>query len=228
LLLALGNRAGAAEAYYLLMFGSQRIPNNPSYSHSWASFVRAVWDRPGPPRLEVHTISWVPRDLHIRVFALAPEAGTNLDLHATLRYVAANGERVSLWGPYQIDRALYLRALDQVRLLQSGQVFYKAVDTGYTSDHVSNCVHAVSSLAEGYRLLVLTSSWGETASFLILGELTPWIREPCTVHSWVAKALGLGSYPIVYRQPGEHPRAGALRRLLGREPPLQANCGPPQ
>jgi hypothetical protein len=228
LLLTPGGRAGAAEAYYLLLFGSQRTPNDPSYSHSWATFVRAVWDRPGPPRLEAHTISWLPRNLCIRVLALAPECGANLELHATLRYAAANDERVSLWGPYQIDRALYVRALDQIRLLESGRVLYKAVDTGYSSDHVSNCIHALSSLAEGYRLYILTPAWGETASFFVLGELAPWIIEPCTVHTWVAKALGLGAYPIIYRQPGEHPRSGALRRLLGRGPPVQATCGPPQ
>jgi hypothetical protein len=228
LLLGPANPAGATEAYYVLVFGSQRTLNEPCYSHSWATFVRAVWDRPGPPRLEAHTISWLPRSLRIRVLALAPENGTNLDLDATLRYVLANGERVSLWGPFQIDRGLYLRALEQIRLLQSGRVLYKKLDTGYTSDCVSNCIHAVSSLAEGHRLHVLTPCWGETASFAILGDFSPWIMEPCTVHSWVAKALGLAAYPIIYRQPGEHPRSGALLRLLGLEPPPRATCGPPQ
>src|SRR4051794_19021682 len=57
LLLALDSPVPAADAYYLLMFGSQRIPNEPSHSHSFATFVRAEWVGPAMPRLEVQTIS---------------------------------------------------------------------------------------------------------------------------------------------------------------------------
>ena len=120
LLLALGNTAPAAEAYYLLMFGSQRTPNEPNYSHSFATFVRAHWVSPAAPRLEVQTISWMPRDLRIRAFALTPQSGVNLDLPASLRNAYANGERVSLWGPYQIHRDLYWRAAAQARSAARG------------------------------------------------------------------------------------------------------------
>jgi hypothetical protein len=233
LLLAGAPTARGAEAYYLLVFGSQRIPNNPDYSHSFATFVHATWDAPGcAPRLEAVTISWLPRNLRIRTLALAPECGANLDLHGTLRYVFANGERVSLWGPYLIDRDLYLRALAQVRLLQSGQVRYKANDVGYPTDCVANCIHAISSLGEGYRLHVVIPAWGETATYYVQRELTPWVLDPCHTHPWVASALGLGGYPIIYRQPGENPRSGVfrgpLRRLLGAERDVVASYGPPR
>jgi hypothetical protein len=219
-----GGAVQAQEAYYVLVFGSQRLPNNPDYSHSFATFVRAAWSRPAgtPPQLEVHTISWLPRDGPIRAFALLPECGQNLDLPTTLRYALAEGERISLWGPYQIRPELYQRALVQIQLLESGKVRYKANDIGYPTNRVSNCIHAVSSLVEGHRLHVVIPSWGETASYYIQQELRPWIIEPCRTHLWVAAALGLDSYPIIYRQPDEHPYSGLLRaplhRLLSGEP----------
>jgi hypothetical protein len=232
--LSLGRGARGAEAYYLLMFGAQRVPNNPDYSHTWATFVRATWDVPGQPacRLEAHTISWLPRNLRVRAYALLPECGQNFDLDVTLRWAPANGARVSLWGPYQIDRDLYLRSLAQLQLLQSGQVLYKANDAGHTSDCVSNCIHAVSSITEGHRLHVVSHSWGETASYYVLHEMTPWLIEPCRTHAWVGSALGLDRYPIIYRAFDEHPHSGRLQgpiaRLLGNEQCLQASYGPPR
>jgi hypothetical protein len=233
-LLVSGREGRAGEMHFLLMFGSQRVPNNPNYSHTFATFGRASWPGNGPcppcPRLEAFSISWLPRDLVIRVGALQAECGANFDLHATLRHVLASGERVSLWGPYQIHPELYHRAWRQAALLQSGEVLYKAIDAGHRSDRVSNCIHAVSSLAEGHRLTVASPGWGETASYLVLQRLEPWIIDPCRSHPWVGSALGLDHYPIIYRD-WENPRSGALRgplhRLFGGEKDLRATYGPP-
>src|SRR6202022_3434320 len=100
-------------------------------------------------------------------------------------------QRVSLWGPYQIDRDLFERAVRQIRLLDSGQVLYKANDTGYRVDHVSNCIHAVSSIVEGIRLRVGSPGWGETASYAVLVRFQPWVIDHDRVHPWVGSALGL-------------------------------------
>jgi hypothetical protein len=232
--LACTGPAQAGEAYFLLVFGSQRTPNDPDYSHSFATFVRATWDGPAPvaPRLEVHTISWLPSNLRIRALALLPECGHNYELHMTLRWAFANRERVSLWGPYQIDRDLYLRALAQISLLESGQVRYKANDVGHPTNRVSNCIHAISSLREGHRLYIAISSWGETASYFILEELTPWLIGPCQEHAWISSALGLDNYPLIHRRFGEHPHSGLVQgpfhRLYGGEKGLTASYGPPR
>jgi hypothetical protein len=224
--------ARGQEAYFLLMFGSQQTPPDADHSHSFATFVRVCYNgpQPGVPVIESHTISWLPRNLDIRVLALLPEPGHNFDLHTTLRFVLGDCQRVSLWGPYQIDPELYCRAMRQIRLLESGQVRYKAVDSGYPSDRVSNCIHAIGAVAEGNRVRVLSPGWGETASFSLLERFRPWIVDCSHTHPWVASALGLNCYPIIYRN-FEHPRSGYLRgptsRLFGRERDSTASYGPP-
>jgi hypothetical protein len=226
--------AQAGEAYYLLMFGSQQIPTNPNYSHSWATFVRASWEGDAPcpinPTLEAHTISWLPASMVIRVWALCPECGANFELHATMNHALDNGERISMWGPYEIEPDLYDRAMRQIAHLSSGQVRYKANDTAYPSDRVSNCIHAVSSIAGGFRLRVPSPGWGQTASFAILLRLRPWIINRDEVHSWVGSALGLDQYPIIYRdwgRPFSGSFIGPLNRLFGPERYIVPTYGPP-
>src|SRR4051812_26833383 len=77
--------AWAGEAYYVLMFGEQRIPNNPDYSHTFATFVKATWVGDGPcpqsPVLECHTISWLPANMKVRAFATFAECGHNFEMH---------------------------------------------------------------------------------------------------------------------------------------------------
>jgi hypothetical protein len=196
-------RVQAGEAYFLLMFAAQRTPNLPSDSHSFASFVRASWPDEGPcpraPCLEVYTISWFPAKLPVRAYALLPECGRNFGLEETLQYVLASHARVSLWGPYPIDADLYRRAARQVTLLTSGQVAYKMIDTGYCSDGVSNCIHALSGLCGGPAVHVFSPGWGDAASCAVVVQMRPWILDCCHVYLWIVSALGLERYPIVYR-----------------------------
>jgi hypothetical protein len=137
---------------------------------------------------------------------------------------------VSLWGPYQIEPDLYGRALKQIGLLESGQVQYKANDAWHRADRVSNCIHAVSTVADGPWLRVLSPGWGETASYVVLRRLLPWVIDCDHVHPWVGSALGLDAYPLIYRDL-EPPRSGAILgpvyRLRGGERELQATYGPP-
>jgi hypothetical protein len=225
--------AQAGECFYVLVFGAQTVPSNPSYSHSFATFVRASWpgDAPCPdnPALETQTISWLPATLTIRTYALRPECGNNVDLHPTIRWCQCNDMRISLWGAYRICPDLYCRAAKQVELLNSGQVRYKALDTGYQSDNVSNCIHAASSIVSGFRLRVASPGWGETASFAILRRYEPQILDDRQPYPWVGSALGLDEYPIIYRD-WQSPYSGAigpLYRVVGGERNLQATYGPP-
>jgi hypothetical protein len=216
------------------MFGQQQIPNNPSYSHTFAMFVRASWPGSNPcrtaPCLEVCTISWLPCNMRLRALALRPEGGRRFDLYTTLHWALANDMRTSLWGPYQIHPELYQRALRQAALLESGQVLFKVNDLGHRGDQVSNCIHAVSNIVDGNPVHVAVPGWGETASYRVLCRMEPWIIQGHVVHTWVASALGLDRYPIIYRD-WQNPQisgfGGPIGRLLGNEWDLQPTYGPP-
>ena len=223
----------AGESYYLLMFGAQRVPANPDYSHTFATFVRATWEGDGccpqNPTLEAHTISWLPCNGVVRLVAFFPETGRNFGLKETIRWSADNDMRVSIWGPYKIKRELYERAVAQVANLESGQVRYKALDSGRPTDKVSNCIHAVSSLSQGFRLRVASPGWGETASYFVLKELKPWICDTGVTHPWVGSALGLDEFCLIYRD-YQNPNSGIvgpLFRVFGGERDLKATMGPP-
>jgi hypothetical protein len=226
--------ARAGEAYYVVLFASQRVPNDPEYSHTFATFVRTSWPGNGrctrPVSVEAHTISWLPSNLKIRVLALMPESGHNYTLDQTLRYALANDARVSLWGPYQIEPELYVRALRRKQQLESGNVCFKADDALYDSDCVTNCIHAVGGTVDGMRVRVLIPGWGEVASYAVLLRMEPWIIDPNCVHPWVGSALGLDRYPIIYRAwrpPLSGAVLGPINRLLGGERCLTATYGPP-
>jgi hypothetical protein len=207
--------ARAEEFYYMMVFGSQRVPPQASYSHTFATFVKATGQGPCAESyaLESVTISWLPRVLDIRLFALLPELGQNLDLYATIRWALNTGQRVSMWGPYRIDQDLYCRAVRQVRLLESGTVQYKAVDAGWPGTVASNCIHAVSSIEGGRILRVLSINHGETASFYVTLRLSPWILDGRRKHEWVSARLGIDAYPIIHREL-ENPHSGVVQWAL--------------
>jgi hypothetical protein len=152
-LLLLAGSTRADDFYYVAVFGSQTIPADPDYSHTFAAFVRASGEGPCPAAFNVEDcfcISWLPANLKVRTCALLPECGHNFGLHETLDNVLRNDDRVSLWGgPYRIDKELYDNARRQVGVLESGEVRYKAVDSGYPADRVSNCIPRREHLRRG-------------------------------------------------------------------------------
>jgi hypothetical protein len=191
--------ARAGESYYVLIFGAQRSAVQPNHTHSWATFVR-VCGGPQGGWLEHHTISWLPETLEIRVGSRRPESGNILDLYTTLNWTLGDGQKVSMWGPFQIEPELYFKALEQIAHLGSGEVGYKAVDFGYRTEEVSNCIHAVSDLAGSPRARVFIPGYGQGASRVITARLRKYMIEPRQTHPWVADALGLSHYPIRHRE----------------------------
>jgi hypothetical protein len=216
--------ARAEEYHYLMIFGAQLDATQPRYTHSWAVFACASGSGPCFENycLESFTISWSPQTLEMRPLS-RPEPGVNLDLYQSLQWAEDLHLRVSAWGPFLIDKETYDRAVQQYTLLESGRVRYKMIDAFHRSDHVSNCIHAVSSIRGGYRLRVVSPSYGQTASYYLVQRFRPRIIDPWQVHDWVYARLGLYAYPIVRRAWNEHPRSGvfwrAVMRLLGRPSP---------
>jgi hypothetical protein len=217
LLLAAGLAAPvrADDYYFMMVFGSEAPGFNPKYSHSFATFVHVrgcngVLDT---GYVEHVTISWLPVDGDIVVLRPVPECGRNWGLHETLNLVTSEGERVSMWGPYQVRKELYDRAVAQATYLNSGAVRYKAIDTGYPSSRVSNCIHAVDDISyETPRLLLGTTGWGEPASYYLTLTLRPWIVDECRTHDWLIGRLGLHCYRITRRDLARSPLERPLLR----------------
>ena len=212
-LLLLANSARADDFYYVAVFGSQTVPADPNYSHTFAAFIRASGEGPCPASFTVEDcfcISWLPANLIIRTRSLLPECGHNFGLHETIKYALKNDERISVWGPYRIDQKLYDNARRQIGVLESGEVRFKPVDTGYPTDRVSNCIHAVSSCADGYRLRILSPGFGDTASWAVTKRFRPFIFNTDETHEWVYSYLGLQDYPIHRRDFDRNPRAGMI------------------
>lgn len=215
-----GGAARAEQYHYLIIFGAQLDATQPRYTHSWAVYARATGTGPCVENycLESFAISWLPQTLEMRYFAL-PEPGVNLDLYQTLQWAQNLKLRVSVWGPYLVDKEIWDRAVQQFALLNSRTVRYKMIDAFYNSERASNCIHAISTVEGGYRLRIISPSYGETASFYITHRYRRWICNPHQVHEWVYDRLGLHAYPTVHRAWNEHPRSGifwgGLRNLLG-------------
>jgi hypothetical protein len=193
----------AEDAYYVLIFGSQSEPKRPRLTHTWATFVRTA-DEPTALNapIESFTISWMPASLAVRPLALRPEVGANLGLHETLRAMYANGQGVSLWGPYRVSRELYERAAAHKIRLESGQLAYKAIDSWRASPWVSNCMHAVCDALGIPRGTVREEQvQGESASasiaaLLLTGKQGAIVPEG---GDWLLQRLGLTGYAITRR-----------------------------
>ena len=196
--LVLGAAEGTArggEFYYVMIFGSQSSPKLLRYTHTWATFVRAVGEGPDPRNyaLQVHTISWLPRSLEVHVWRPWPEPGVNLDLYQTLNVVHSNRESVTMWGPFVVDKEIYDRSLWVLQVIASGAPQYRAISTPRNL-LISDCIHAVAAVDPVFGR----------------GHY-PLIRIGKPASRYIARQ-------IMMRRPREGHRAGAVRQFLADPP----------
>jgi hypothetical protein len=206
--------ASAAERYYAMIFGSQSRPKQLRYTHTWATFIRVIGEAndPNGQQVYVHTISWLPATLNIRVWTPFPEQGVNLDLESTLQAVYRNGESVTLWGPFEILPLVYERSLRVKAILDSGAAEYRAISTPLNL-LVSDCIHAVAAVdpvfgRDQYPLIRI----GKPASRYIARQVvTRSVFDQNQTHAeWLIPRLGLDRYPIEIISPQEIPRKGCV------------------
>ncbi|QDV38617.1 hypothetical protein [Tautonia plasticadhaerens] len=210
MLLALPGSARGEERYYVLIFGSQSHPKLPRYTHTWATFVRAVGEGPDPSgwAIEHHTISWLPTTLDVRVWNLVPEPGINLDLDESIGAVRSTNQRIAMWGPFQIVPQVYARSLGVRTILESGAAQYRAISTPRNL-LISDCIHAVAACdpifgRDHYPLIRI----GKPASRFIAREVMT--RSPfdqaANDNAWLIARLGLDRYPVEVVPPSRIPK----------------------
>ena len=184
------------ERYYVLLFGSESVPKRAVLTHTWATVVRVAPPGTAGSLVEAHTISWMPRTLAIRPFRFSVEPGVNLDLAATMRLVTGLGERVTLYGPYEVPVRVYRRLLVQKAFMEGGTVGYQGFDLigeAGRRGNGSNCIHAVTDVdPELGRSGYLLSGNGSRAGDFIRDRMTRRgiIGDPAAAHDWLLPTLG--------------------------------------
>jgi hypothetical protein len=166
------------ERYFMIPFAYQDKENNPEMSHSFITVIRVfATDKttettPELPtreykdwEFEAFTISWLPADFmenpHLCVFdgpgarLFASEnkcpvsEGKNFNLKDTLKLAADARNAVAMWGPYEIAKPGFDLGVARMRLLDSGEIKYRADDRLYQKDKVAiSCFHAMAGLDE--------------------------------------------------------------------------------
>ena len=226
------NYAEPGERFYVIVFASQSVPRLPAYSHTWATVVRTVDQADGPPCLaEQHTISWLPASLDIQPLYLHPVPPVNLGLHETVAYAQSNGERVSMWGPYECRPSFFHRFLIQKAFLESGAIGYQGDDNNGEAARTGDgccCIHAITDMDPEYGRANYPLVWyGDPASEHIVDRFAERgsLLHPEVEHDWLIEALGLESYRIVRRHYNDRlidfPRLQPAR-LIGRARELTA------
>jgi hypothetical protein len=199
-----GNVKAAAKAndlYFMLLLSQERDPLAPRFSHTYAAFVRAQRAAGEKDyRLETHSISWLPATLDIRLLRRA-EPGVNLSLKASLDLSKSLETRISMWGPFQIQKELYDRALRQEAKLNRRGTLWKAADGAFRQQgEAVNCFHAVSDIDTDRGLLETGTAHGDAATEMVAQHLRRWVVDPERTHDWVADRLGLKKYSITQRK----------------------------
>ncbi|HEX4590529.1 MAG TPA: hypothetical protein VH120_11400 [Gemmataceae bacterium] len=193
------------ERYFVLVFGSQSQPLRPKYTHSWVTAVRVTDQGPGqPPVVEAHTISWMPATLDIHPLRFTVEPGVDLDLCTTVREMRKYDERISLWGPYEVRRGLYLKLRLQKDFMDGGTVGYQTIDSVGEARHGAgcDCIHAVTDCDSKFdRTEYPLSRFGDRGSEQMVRQIMErrFVINPCAAHDWLLGPLGIADCPIVKR-----------------------------
>ena len=121
--LLLATRASAADPdgsrYFFILFGGQSVPFRARTAHTWATYVKTVPQADGGVTVEYFTVSWLPADLDVKPLKLRTVAGHNWTLEETLALAATQHNRISVWGPYEIDEPRFAFAEEQRQRLES-------------------------------------------------------------------------------------------------------------
>lgn len=185
--------ARADESFYMIVFAQQDAAVQPELCHTFATFVKATGEGADKTKyaIDSHTISWMPRSLHVKVLR-RPEEGINLNLKDTLSHARTIKTEVSMWGSFHIKKELYERALRQETRLQKGDLDFKVLDVRFRPDTAMNCIHAVCDIDADNGLLATGTAHGKDASLIVLTHLSRWIIDYDGTHDWIGERLELG------------------------------------
>jgi len=183
--------AHAADHYYVIFYGAQDGRNAPRHSHTWATFTHVVSDdasgEQSKPQVESFAISWLPAAGEVRLLA-RPEVGRNYTQAETLAWAARLGVGVTYWGPFELSKQGYDLALQQKGRLESGGIFYKALDGRFRPGEATNCIHAVTDIVPG-SLELTGPNRGNSGTVAAIQHFRPLLVQPEQTHPEVLNLL---------------------------------------
>ena len=200
-------RTPKRETFFVVIYGAREDGGHPESSHCFATFAHFAEAAGADPAVELHHINWFSPKGHEtglpygRVSADGhppePERGENRTTREALLLARKRGMKVTRWGPYQIEEALYDRALRHIDLLEGRvpgrRVLYKQLDGGYREDRIValNCIHAISDIDRDEGPLRTGVAYGEKAARRVALHFHPWIRPGGAEHprewEWIWK-----------------------------------------
>ena len=202
----LGDGELKTERYFIIPFAYQDDGNHPEFSHSFISVIRVFADTKTPKEtpglvqgkykdreFEAFTISWLPADFlenpHLcvfegpgaRLFATKNKCpvspGKSFNLAETIQLAVDAKNAVAMWGPYEIRKEGFDLGVARKRLLDKGEIKYRADDRLYQKDKAAiSCFHAMAGLDEIFPKGGLFGSglkmWGFNGTARVLIEYT--------------------------------------------------------
>lgn len=180
--------------FFLLLFGSDAGKLRPGRTHTWATYVKAEGERV----VDQSTISWLPADRHINAGRpLRPEAGVNLGLQATLRWVHDDKQKVTLFGPYETDAARFATAQTEAALLESGRVNYRAASSpSGMPPGLANCITAVGSVEPAVARRLPMRQFGRRGTAWAARQIESAGEVKVADADWLLTVLGLNDESI--------------------------------
>ncbi|MFL5339676.1 MAG: hypothetical protein ACJ8F7_05865 [Gemmataceae bacterium] len=173
----------------MLLFAAQGEPNVARVSHTFGAFVRLPDGDAN--RLELKVINWMPRTLQIEPLRMYPQAGTNLNLPASLQWAKSVDSKVTMWGPYEVRKPLYDMAVQQANKLSSGGLEYQLNDRRSRGQGAANCIHALSDLDVLQPPLETGTECGNDATLLVLTHFRKYIVPTDESMDWLTTRLNL-------------------------------------
>src|SRR5262249_18621995 len=138
--------------------------------------------------VESKTISWLPASGVIRLLA-APEPGHNLGLSETMTWAKSHDLATTSWGPFEIQKETFDRAVAQAAKLEEGKIEFKSLDGRTRSNGASNCIHVISDILPG-ALLNTGTARGNSATQMLVQHFHNSMIDRERTHAWVTQYLG--------------------------------------
>jgi hypothetical protein len=195
------------DVFYLAVFSSQGTPKTPNRAHNWGVAVHARTYGGERSVIAADTISWLPQTLDIQVLRMRPVPGVNLTQEQSLARAEETGQRVTLWGVFQIAPDAYRQFQRQRMRLVAGALGYQCLDTIGEAGNRRNGVNCIHALADFAYLLphipVAVQPYGDESAAMIAQALTArgLVVDPQADVSWIIETMGWNAAEIVLRSP---------------------------